>query len=69
MVRPHQNKGVVQMKALSNVISVIILMVILLAVFVPTLFYFQSLQSSQPVSTAIANNYVYLKGLQQEQIQ
>jgi hypothetical protein len=57
------------MKALSNVISVIILMVILLAVFVPTLFYFQSLQSSQPVSTAIANNYVYLKGLQQEQIQ
>ncbi len=66
MVSLHEVRKV---KALSNVISVIILMVILLAIFVPTLFYLQSLQSSQPVSTAIANNYVYLKGLQQEQIQ
>ncbi len=62
-------RGVVKVRALSNVVSVIILMVILLAVFVPTLLYFQSLQYNQPISTAISNEYMQLKSLQEAQIQ
>ncbi|QXJ27485.1 putative membrane-anchored protein [Saccharolobus shibatae B12] len=58
----------VKSKALSNVISVIILIFVILLVFIPFLYYLNSTSQSNTVTSSIVNNYVYLKNLQISQV-
>ncbi|MEM0304929.1 MAG: hypothetical protein QW685_07855, partial [Saccharolobus sp.] len=55
-------------KGLSNVISAIIILFIVLTVLLPFLIYYTSLSSSNVVRQQIVNNYVYLKNLQVNQV-
>ena len=62
VVRPNRNKG------LANVVALIMVLIVVLTLVVPFLFFYLSNQSSKEVSTAIVNNYHYLRGLQVKQI-
>ncbi|EHP69384.1 hypothetical protein MetMK1DRAFT_00021350 [Metallosphaera yellowstonensis MK1] len=56
------------MKGLSNTISVIILIFIILTVMIPIMFYIQNISQSSSVSQFIVNNYEYLHNLQISQV-
>lgn len=64
----HQYNKRLNNKGLTNVVALIIVMFILLALLVPFLFYFISSQSYNQVSSAIVNNYNYLKNLQTKKV-
>ncbi|WP_338599127.1 hypothetical protein V6M85_09315 [Sulfolobus tengchongensis] len=55
-------------RALSNTISAIILVFIVLVVFIPILFYLQNLSQSNVSTQSVVNNYVYLQNLQVSQV-
>ena len=58
----------VKNRALSNVISIIILIFVILLVFIPFLYYLNNISQNNTVKTSIVNNYVYLKNLQISQV-
>jgi len=62
VVHMHNNKG------LANVVALIMVLIVVLTLVVPFLLFYASNQSSKEVSTAIVNNYQYLKNLQVKQI-
>ncbi|ARM76823.1 hypothetical protein [Acidianus manzaensis] len=55
-------------KGLINAVAIIILLVIVIALAVPFIFYSESLQSNKEVSNVLVNNYIYLKNLQINQV-
>lgn len=55
-------------RGLSNVIALMIVMFIMLSLLVPFIFYFSFSLSAKQVSTAVVNNYHYLKELQVKQV-
>lgn len=58
----------VKNRALSNVLSIIILIFVILLVFIPFLYYLNNISQNNTVKTSIVNNYVYLKNLQISQV-
>ncbi|ACP56167.1 hypothetical protein [Saccharolobus islandicus] len=58
----------VKNRALSNAISIIILIFVILLVFIPFLYYLNNISQNTTVTTSIVNNYIYLKNLQISQI-
>jgi len=62
VVQPSHNKG------LANVVALIMVLIVVIVIAVPFLFYFASSQNYKQVSSAIVNNYQYLKDLQIKQV-
>ena len=62
VVHMHNNKG------LANVVALIMVLIVVIVIAVPFLFLYTSSQSYRQVSTAIVNNYQYLRDLQIKQV-
>jgi len=55
-------------KGLANVVALMMILILVIALAVPFLFFYISNQSNKESSTAIVNNYQYLKDLQVRQV-
>jgi len=55
-------------KGLANVVALIMILIVVIVIALPFLFFFSSSQSYKQVSTAIVNNYHYLRDLQIKQV-
>jgi hypothetical protein len=55
-------------KGLSNAVSVIIIILLLVSLAIPVLYYLINISQANVNNALISNNYIYLKGLQNKQV-